>query len=74
MFIHYVITFWVSIRTSINAPLCLCSCFYVQVFVVNYTFEIFRNFDFWIDGYQSYPNFLLFYIYKTPKFGYVVCF
>ena len=55
-----LLRFWASIRTSIttiNALLCLCSCFYVQVLVV--TFEIFGLF--WIEGWVggwgvSYPN------------------
>ena len=39
IFIHYFITFLgehSNVNNVINALLCLCSCFYVQVFVVNY--------------------------------------
>ena len=39
IFIHYFITFLgehSNVNNGINALLCLCSCFYVQVFVVNY--------------------------------------
>ena len=39
IFIHYIITFLgehSNVINDINAALCLCSCFYVQVFVVNY--------------------------------------
>ena len=39
IFIHYFITFLgehSNVNNVINGPLCLCSCFYVQVFVVNY--------------------------------------
>ena len=39
IFIHYFITFLdehSKVNNVINALLCLCSCFYVQVFVVNY--------------------------------------
>ena len=46
IFIHYFITFLgehSNVNNVIHALLCLCSCFYVQVFVVNY-FEIFQNF------------------------------
>ena len=39
IFIHYFITFLgehSNVDNVINALLCLCSCFYAQVFVVNY--------------------------------------
>ena len=39
IFIHYFITFLgehSNVNNVIYALLCLCSCFYVQVFVVNY--------------------------------------
>ena len=39
LFIHYFITFLSehsNVNNVINALLCLCSCSYVQVFVVNY--------------------------------------
>ena len=38
IFIHYFITFLgddSNVNNIIDALLCLCSCFYVQVFVVN---------------------------------------
>ena len=38
IFIYYFITFLgenSNVNNVINALLCLCSCFYVQVFVVN---------------------------------------
>ena len=41
IFIHYFITFLgehSNVNNVINPLLCLCSCFYVQVFVVNYVF------------------------------------
>ena len=47
------------VNNVINALLCLCSCFYVQVFEVNY-FEIFGNFcwDRGVGGWGvSYPIF-----------------
>ena len=39
MFIHYLITFLgehLNVNNVINALLCLCSCFYVQVFVLDF--------------------------------------
>ena len=39
IFIHYFITFMgehSNVNNVIKGLLCLCSCFYVQVFVVNY--------------------------------------
>ena len=40
IFIHYFITFLgehSNVNNVINALLCICSCFYVHVFVVNYS-------------------------------------
>ena len=76
IFIYYFITFLgehSNVNNVINALLCLCSCFYVQVFVVNLRFS--RIFFFWIEGWvggvyriQSFFGFLyIFYIYKAPK-------
>ena len=74
IFRHYFITFLdehSNVNNVINALLCLCSCFYVQVSVVNY-FRDFPEFflDRGVDGWGvSYPNFFgffFFYIYKAP--------
>ena len=73
IFIHYFITFLgehSNVNNVINALLCLCSCFYVQVFMV-INFEIFRNFFFWIEGWVGrvyrIQTFLIFFnIYKAP--------
>ena len=68
-FIHYFITFLVEhsyINNVINALLCVCSCFYVQVFEVNYFLD-FPEFvlDRGVGGYAvSFPNlFGLLYIF-----------
>ena len=73
-FIHYFITFLgehSNVNNVINALLCLCSCFYVQVFLVNYflDFPEFCFFEIFWWG-VSYPNFFGFLyilnIYKAP--------
>ena len=78
IFIRYFITFLgehSNVNNVINALLCLCSCFYVHVFVVNY-FRDFPEFFFCIEGWVgewgvSYQNFFaflyFFYIYKAPS-------
>ena len=51
IFIHYFITFLgehLNVNNVINALLCLCSCFYVQPWLI--TFEIFLNFFGWVGG------------------------
>ena len=65
--IYYFITFLgehSNVNNVITALLCLCSCFYVQVFVVN-CFEIFQNFfwDRWVGGVYRIQTFLDFYIF-----------
>ena len=58
-----------------NALLCLCSCFYVQVCMVNYFLRFSGIFFFWIEGWvggvyriQTFFGFLyFFYIYKAPN-------
>ena len=68
IFIHYFITFLdrhSNVNNGINELLCLCSCFYVHVFVVNY-FQDFTEFflDRGVGGWGvSYPNFLDIYIF-----------
>ena len=74
IFIHSFITFLgehLNVNNVINALLCLCSCFYVHVFL---RFSGFFFFFFWIEGWVGgvyriqtcfgFVNF--FYIYKAP--------
>ena len=79
IFIHYLITFLgehSNVNNDINALLCICSCFYVQVFVVNYFWD-FPEF-FWIEGWvggvyriQTFLNLYIFVIFQGPLGLYV---
>ena len=70
VFIHYFITFLgehSNVNNVINELLCLCSCFYLQVF------EVFWNFFFGIEGWvggvyriQNFLDFYIFFIFTRP--------
>ena len=62
-----------NVNNGINALLCLCSCFYVQISVVNYfldfpEFVLDRGVGGWGVSYPNFFGFLYFFnIYKAPK-------
>ena len=74
IFIHYFITFLVAhsnVNTVISALLCLCSCFHVQVFVVNYLFSgiLFLWIEGWVGGVccmETFLDFYIFFIFTRP--------
>ena len=79
IFIHSFITFLgehLNVNNVINALLCLCSCFYVHVFLRFSGFFFFFFFDRGVGGWGvSYPNlfwFCKFFLYLQGPLGEVV--
>ena len=75
IFIHYFITFLglgkhSNVNNVINVLLCLCSCFYVHLFVVNYFLRFSGIFllDRGVGGWGvSLPNFFGFLYLQGPQ-------